>query len=379
MLFALLAAAAGAAHAQLWRGPAALEVRAEGQGGKGAAGAEVRLLYLALEPPDGPAPVVLDSRGRVVVGGLAEGTWRLEVAREGYMSYRAEVEVREGDKPRVLAAGQHNVPGAVHTMSVRLARARGGTVPPAEPAIAAAPSAPPPAPPREREAEEATPVAPPPAGPQPAPPPVAPSTHPAPPPPAATPPSPPTQPSSPAPRPATPPAPAPSSAGEAPRPAAPAPAAAPRVLRRSYQDGTCADCRPSEAALSVEVVAAPAVAGSAGCEAALRQALAQARSGPAAGRAAGLPPSCPLVEARLPAGNRYTGYRFEASDESGEADCLAGRECPIGQSVWPADPALWRAADGTVITAAFENRSAARARRAVLTVYYTVGGAGPKR
>jgi hypothetical protein len=123
-------------------------------------------------------------------------------------------------------------------------------------------------------------------------------------------------------------------------------------------------------------VAAPAAAGAAGCEAALRQALAQARSGPAAALAAALPPSCPLVEVRLPAGARYTGYRFEAGDETGEADCLAGRECPIGQCLWPADPALLRAAEGTVLTAAFENRSAARARRAVLTVYYTVGAPG---
>jgi hypothetical protein len=156
---------------------------------------------------------------------------------------------------------------------------------------------------------------------------------------------------------------------------APAPAAPPaqRVLRRSYADGTCADCRPSEGAVSVEEIAAPAAAGAPACGDALRQALAQARSGSAMALAAGLPPSCRLIEVRLPAGARYTGYRYEAGDGTGGGDCLAGRECPVGQSLWPADPALHRAADGTTITAGFVNNSASQARRAVFIVYFTAG------
>ncbi len=146
-----------------------------------------------------------------------------------------------------------------------------------------------------------------------------------------------------------------------------------QLLRRSYSDGTCADCRPSETAISVAEVAAPAAAGAPSCGDALRQALAEARSGSAMGLAPGLPASCRLLEARLPAGAKYTGYRYEAEDGTGGGDCLAGRECPVGASLWPADPTLRRAADGTTITAAFENRSAAQARRAILTVYYTAG------
>jgi hypothetical protein len=148
---------------------------------------------------------------------------------------------------------------------------------------------------------------------------------------------------------------------------------APQILRRSYQDGTCADCRPKEAAVSVEVVAAPAAPGSPSCAAPLQQALAQARTEAAAGLGGGLPGSCRLLEVHLPPDAHYTGYRYEAQDETGGADCLAGKECPIGQSLWPADPALRRGADGTTLTAAFENRSPARERRAVLTVYYTAG------
>lgn len=118
-----------------------------------------------------------------------------------------------------------------------------------------------------------------------------------------------------------------------------------------------------------------AVPGVPACAEALRQALALARSGPVRGAAPGLAPSCRLLEVRLPAGARYTGYRFEAEDETGGGDCLAGRECPVGQCQWTGDPALHRGAEGTTLTAGFENHSSSRTRRAVLTVYYTVGTA----
>lgn len=147
-LLVLLLAAGPAAQAQLWIGPAAIEVRAEDQG-KAAAGAEVRLEFLDMEPPAGPAPVKLDGRGRAVIGSLAEGRWMMEVSRQGAMTYRAEILVRAGGKPDVINAVQHNVPGAVTMMEVRLARARGGaSVPPPPREIASAPT---PAPPPRRE------------------------------------------------------------------------------------------------------------------------------------------------------------------------------------------------------------------------------------
>ncbi len=86
--------------------------------------------------------------------------------------------------------------------------------------------------------------------------------------------------------------------------------------------------------------------------------------------ASGLPPSCPLLEVRLAPGVRYTGYRYEMGDGQSSADCLAGRECPVGAALWPYDPVLRRSAGGeTVLTAAVENRSP-QPRRAVFTVYY---------
>src|SRR5215218_3957757 len=230
------------AQAQIWMGPAALEVRAE-DNGKPATGGEVRLEYLDMEPSDGPAPVPLDSRGRAVIGSLAEGHWRVEVSRQGAMTYRAEVLVRADGKPQVINAVQHNVPGAVSMMDVKLARARGGAAPPPRQAVAATPPSEPvrparptpaPIPPApEPEPEPAAP-APQPAAPQPAPTAIereAPTPAPAPatPPPAPRPepreetPAPPT----PTPQPATPPpAPVPVPEREAPTPT-PAPAPTP--------------------------------------------------------------------------------------------------------------------------------------------------------
>ena len=137
-LLLVLLLTATVAQAQIWTGPAALEVRAE-DGGKPAAGGEVRLEYLDMEPTDGPAPIPLDNRGRAVIGSLAEGHWRVEVSRQGAMTYRAEVLVRADGKPQLINAVQHNVPGAVSMMDVKLARARGGAAPPPRQAAAPVP------------------------------------------------------------------------------------------------------------------------------------------------------------------------------------------------------------------------------------------------
>src|SRR5688500_15554150 len=199
-LLLVLLLTASVAQAQLWMGPAALEVRAE-DNGKPAAGGEVRLEYLDMEPSDGPAPVPLDSRGRAVIGSLAEGHWRVEVSRPGAMTYRAEVLVRADGKPQLINAVQHNVPGAVSMMEVKLARARGGAAPPPRQVAAATP--------------RPAPVRPEPARPEPAPIPPAPQPEPR--------PEPREQAPTPAPQPATPPpAPAPIER-EAPTPPAPAP------------------------------------------------------------------------------------------------------------------------------------------------------------
>lgn len=351
-LFAVLTvfASGSAAQAQLWQGPAALEIRAEGQG-KTIAGGTVELVYLALDPPAGPPPVPLDSRGRALVSGLAEGMWRVSVSREGFMTYQAEVEVRRDEKPELVATFQQNVPGATHMMKVRIARGR--ATGPAErppqvaerPAPAPAPrSAPGPAPaptpapsPEPREAEpvpapEQAPTQAPEQAPQ-----QAPEQAPQ-------------QDQIPDPVPAPDPAPA---------PAPPAAGGEGSVRSRSYADRTCYECKPNEASLSVERI----VAAGSGCGTGIRDLLAQGGGGfPDDG--------CAVLRLSLPPGSRYTGYRYEIQERSGSVDCQAGRDCP-GGGRWPADPTLNRTASGTTVSAAFENPGAGEERRAILTVYFT--------
>jgi hypothetical protein len=412
MLVLLLLALASAAQAQLWRGPAAIEVRAEDKG-KPAVGGEVRLEFLDMEPPAGPAPVKLDSRGRAVVGSLAEGRWRIEVSREGAMTYRAEVLVRRDGKPDVLEAVQHNVPGAVSMMEVKLARSRGGAAPPPQvaatpatpeatpppqsvPVSAAEPLRPAPVPDRATPKPEPAPERPAPAAPQPTPAPeperpaparpVAPPDRSRPTPPVQTQPAPsaapatppvrerpaPIQPAPPKPTPTPVPAPAPTQAPPVVRPAtptppptaAPAPAQAAPVLRRSFQDRTCVECRPGESSLSMEVVAAPSASG---CGDGLHDSLTRLD-------AAAMGEGCHLLRIDLPKNARFVGYRYEVQAGDGQgSDCLAGKDCPAGGR-WPMDPILRRDGAGmTTVATAFENRGD-RERRAVVTVYFTEGG-----
>ncbi|HEX3127419.1 MAG TPA: hypothetical protein VH394_08820 [Thermoanaerobaculia bacterium] len=359
VLVLLLLALASAAQAQLWRGPAAIEVRAEDKG-KPAAGGEVRLEFLDMEPPAGPVPVKLDSRGRAVVGSLAEGRWRVEVSREGAMTYRAEVLVRRDGKPEVIDAVQHNVPGAVSMMEVKLARAKGGAAPPPQVAEQTPPPQSVPISQAEpiRRPSEITPR-PQPERPAPAQP-VAPPDR-----------SQPSLPSQPPAAPVTPPVQAPPVERPA-QPVPPPPAAAPApsppspgapVLKRSFQDRTCVECRPGESSLSMEIVAAPSAAG---CGDGLRDSLTRLDT-------SAMGDGCHLVKIDLPKNARFVGYRYEVESGGQASDCLAGKDCPAGGR-WPLDPVLRRDGAGTTTVAtAFENRGD-RERRAVLTVYFTEGG-----
>ena len=137
----------------------------------------------------------------------------------------------------------------------------------------------------------------------------------------------------------------------------------PTVRRRSAQDRTCFECKPGESALSVEeVVAAGEAAG--GCGEGIQDLLRN-------GGAAGLPPGCRVLRIDLPAGMRYTGYRYEVQEGEQTLDCMAGKECTSGAGRWPIDPVLAKSAAGTTLTAAFEPRGSSRERRAVFTVYYS--------
>lgn len=356
---------AGAGQAQLWRGPAAIEIEAKDQKRGPVSGGEVKLVCRGIEPADGPPPVTLDSKGRAVVGGLAEGKWHVEVSKESYMTFQADLDVRSDRKPKILSTLQLNVPHAVHMMDVLFYKGKA-----APEAIAAAPA--PPAPEHRRPTPPPPPPAPAPeptvqTAPQPAPH-IEPVTKPV------VPREPPTAPVVAPAVPATPP-PAPEPAKPAPAapvvaPAAPAapvitpqPSAAPSsVRRRSYEDRNCFECKPGESSLSVEAVVSP---GAEGCGAGVRDLLAKPAGSPPAG--------CRLLHLTLPAGARYTGYRYAVQEGTEELDCQAGKDCP-GGGRWPLEPSLAKSASGTAIAAAFEgNAAVTKERRAVFTVYYTAG------
>jgi len=393
----LLLLAASAVQAQLWSGPAAVEVRVEDEKGLPVAGASLALQFNGVDPKEGPPPVLTDSRGKATVGGLAEGSWHLEVSHGGFMTYLAEITVREKGRLVLDEAAQFNVVGATRMMRVQISRAKSAPVPrpsavaekapaPVRPPVTAAPAAPQP--------EPAAPAAPAPAPEKPAPaptpePPMAkPSTSPA---PAAVPatpvpqpqnppaPAPPQQkpPAPPAPeapmaKPVTPPAPAPPAAAvPTPQPAVPtAPPAPPTpdpVRLRTSQDRTCFECPPGESALSTERVVPPG--GGSGCGADI---AAQLRNGEIP---SSLPAGCHVLRLALPAGTRYTGYRYEVQAGGDSLDCLAGQSCPQSTGRWPIDPVLIRRPEGTIVLAPFEAGPAERERRAVFTAYFTTGTA----
>ncbi len=338
----LLLLATPAAQAQLWSGPAAVEVRAEDQKGHALAGAHVLLQYTSLNPKDGPAPAETDSRGHADVGGLAEGAWHLEVSHDGFMTYMAEINVRRG-RPELVQATQLRIAGGgTSLMQVRISRgsaaaAPGRTATATPPAPRPVPAAPAPQP----EVRPAPPVQTP-ATPEPprreTPAPVAPTPQP------------------------TPPTPSPAPPAPVPAPAAP-PVDAVRL--RTPQDRTCFECKPGESALSTEKVIPPG--GGPGCT---EDVAARLRSGEAP---SGLPSGCRVLRLVLPAGAHYTGYRYEIQDKGEGLDCAAGKDCPQSTGRWPFEPVLVLDPKGTVVLALFESGPAERERRAVLSAYFTSG------
>jgi hypothetical protein len=153
-----------------------------------------------------------------------------------------------------------------------------------------------------------------------------------------------------------------------PAPAAPAtPAAAlpePKAQRRSYAERSCIECKAGEEALSIEVAVPP---GSTPCGEGLDDRL---RERDPAKAEAGLPPSCRLLRITLPPEARFTGYRYEVEDGGASRDCRAGADCPVGTCRFPLDPGIRKGPAGTAFTAAFENTSPDRERRAIFTVYF---------
>jgi hypothetical protein len=134
---------------------------------------------------------------------------------------------------------------------------------------------------------------------------------------------------------------------------------------RTAKDRTCVECQPGETALSTEWVIL--AGGGAGCGGDIGAKL---KGGEVP---AGLPEGCHILRIALPAGTRYTAYRYEVQDGKDSLDCPTGQSCPNSIGRWPIDPVLIRNPQGTVVLAPFEGGTAGEARRAVLTVYFTAG------
>jgi hypothetical protein len=361
--------------------------------------------------------------GRAVFYDLAAGEWTLEVRHQDYMRFTGYVELKAGKAPKETFSNQIATDRSWTPMKVTYFTPTGAdstaaspaTPLPARPAPPApptptttarpstpapqppappAPALPPPAP---RAASEATPPtpAPAPASPAPTPAPAAapqqapsapPATRPAPPPstpaPAKPTPAPPTPSAPPAPPPVTPPvarpvAPLTSPQASTPPPSlrapsgAPLEAVAPGAVYRSRADGTCAECKPKEWAMTLEAMVSASAGADDRCDHALpptRPATMSEDFWLSEDRA------CRTLAIRLPAGARFVGYRYEAEDNRARGDCNGPEPCPVGEARFLAHPAIERgpssgAGAGTWISATFEN-AARTPRRVRLTAYF---------
>lgn len=79
---------------------------------------------------------------------------------------------------------------------------------------------------------------------------------------------------------------------------------------------------------------------------------------------------CRVIAVDLPAGARFTGFRYEAQSAGVAADCLPGRGCPAGSCRFPNEPVLRVEGNRTTLLVAFES-TAPDLRRAVVAGYST--------
>jgi hypothetical protein len=80
--------------------------------------------------------------------------------------------------------------------------------------------------------------------------------------------------------------------------------------------------------------------------------------------------ACQALVAVLPAGARFAGYTYQASDAFGSGECAASAECAIGSSSWAGAPAEVHTAGPSLVYGVFRNASRGRERLARLTVYF---------
>lgn len=156
----------------------------------------------------------------------------------------------------------------------------------------------------------------------------------------------------------------------------PAPAAVPaapplvsaRVSLPPSRPRLCVECPAGESASWAETTIP--VGDAAGCPADLPGRLESVALDEIDGLAATLGQGCRLLVAELPAGARYTGFRYESQSPALTADCLPGRGCPAGDCQFPWPPVVRRDGKRTLLLAAFAS-GAAEPRRAVLAGYST--------
>jgi hypothetical protein len=169
---------------------------------------------------------------------------------------------------------------------------------------------------------------------------------------------------------AVPPAPpVPSSPTAVPPPVAPQAAAAPVAAAPAAQRARlCVECPPGESASWGEAEI-PGGAAS-GCPADLAARLKSVDLSAIPALSGDLGAGCRVLAVELPAGARFTGFRYEAQSAGLAADCLPGRGCPSGGCRFPNEPVLRQDGKRTVLLVAFES-TAADLRRAVVAGYST--------
>jgi hypothetical protein len=182
--------------------------------------------------------------------------------------------------------------------------------------------------------------------------------------------------------------------GSKPRVPEPRPPISDRRTLRSYKDRTCFECKPGE--WSVASTVSAGAADLAPCasvpEARLRKLMTEmtnAQGDRLAGYGGPLPEtipdlapelqpllsgSCRLVAVVLPQGARFTGFRFQASDQRDGGDCLGDQECAVGSARWLFNPGIAKSSGATVVFSDFQNTGPTRERTATLIAYFIPPG-----
>jgi len=109
-------------EAQAWEGPAAVGLRVTDEDGQPIADAQV-MARLSDADDLGPPVAATDAGGRIVLSGLREGEWFIEVSHQGYMLYAAYIDLRAGKKPQVGFSSQVNTATSWKPMTVKFQKA----------------------------------------------------------------------------------------------------------------------------------------------------------------------------------------------------------------------------------------------------------------